>query len=104
MRERRSRLAFVRNAASLLRRKGLTGLILYWKYPTRDDRTNFSTFVNTMGIVFDQEELRVSVVTPGETAGRREGYHIPALYSRLDFLVEDTHGNVNSATFLVTTC
>ncbi|KAL1432893.1 hypothetical protein MTO96_001888 [Rhipicephalus appendiculatus] len=104
MRERRSRLAFVRNAASWSRRKGLAGLILYWKYPTLDDRTNYSTFVNTMRVVFDQEELRVSVVIPWETARRREGYHIPALYSRLDFVVVDTHRTVNPATFPVTTC
>ncbi|KAH6936535.1 hypothetical protein HPB50_018934 [Hyalomma asiaticum] len=104
MRERRSRLAFVRNAASWSRRKGLTGLILYWKYPTLGDRTNYSTFVNTMRVVFDQEELSVSVVIPWETARRRQGYHIPALYSRLDFVVVDTHRTVNPATFPVTTC
>ncbi|XP_037271153.2 chitinase-3-like protein 1 [Rhipicephalus microplus] len=104
MRERRSRLAFVRNAASWSRRNGLAGLVLYWKYPTRDDRTNFSTFVNTMRVVFDQEELRVSVVIPWEAARRREGYHVPALYSRLDFVIVDTHRTVNPATFPVATC
>ncbi|KAL3197271.1 hypothetical protein MRX96_014739 [Rhipicephalus microplus] len=104
MRERRSRLAFVRNAASWSRRKGLTGLILYWKYPTLDDHTDLSTFVNTMRVVFDQEELRVSVVIPGETARRREGYHIPAFHSRPDFLIVNTHRNVKPATFPVTTC
>ncbi|XP_065281580.2 chitinase-3-like protein 1 [Dermacentor albipictus] len=104
MRQRRSRLALVRNAASWSRRNGLAGLVLYWKYPTLEDRTNYSTFINTMRVVFDQEALRVSVVIPWETVRRRDGYYIPALYSRLDFVVVDTHRTMNPATFPVTTC
>ncbi|XP_050038806.1 chitinase-like protein 3 [Dermacentor andersoni] len=104
VREKRTRLAFVHNAAVWSRRMGLAGLILYWKYPTLRYRSNYSTFVNTMRIVFEHKGLRLSVVVPWETAKRRDGYFVPSLYNRLDLVVVDTHRTVDPASFPVTTC
>ncbi|KAH7954390.1 hypothetical protein HPB49_018192 [Dermacentor silvarum] len=73
VREKRTRLAFVHNAAAWSRRMGVAGVILYWKYPTVRYRSNYSIFVNTMRIVFEHKGLRLSVVVPWETATRRDG-------------------------------
>ncbi|XP_075742120.1 chitinase-like protein 3 [Rhipicephalus microplus] len=104
VREKRTRLSLVHNAASWSRRTGLAGLILYWKYPTLKHRSNYSTLVNTMRIVFENRGLRVSVVIPWETARRRDGYFLPSLYKRLDLVVVDTHHTVDPTSFPVTTC
>lgn len=104
VREKRTRLAFVHNAAAWSRRMGVAGLILYWKYPTVRYRSNYSIFVNTMRIVFEHKGLRLSVVVPWETATRRDGYFVPSLYNRLDLVVVDTHRTVDPASFPVTTC
>ncbi|KAL3213208.1 hypothetical protein MRX96_035554 [Rhipicephalus microplus] len=104
VREKRTRLSLVHNAASWCRRTGLAGLILYWKYPTLKHRSNYSTLVNTMRIVFENRGLRVSVVIPWETARRRDGYFLPSLYKRLDLVVVDTHRTVDPTSFPVTTC
>ncbi|KAK8767141.1 hypothetical protein V5799_006075 [Amblyomma americanum] len=104
MLDRKSRLEFVHNAAAWSRRTGLAGLVLYWKYPTLEDRSSYSAFVNTMRLVFQQESLHVSVVVPWETARRRDGYYVHALYTRLPFVVVDTHQTVDPMSFPVTTC
>ncbi|KAH7969371.1 hypothetical protein HPB52_017393 [Rhipicephalus sanguineus] len=104
VREKRTRLSLVHNAAAWSRRMGLAGLILYWKYPTLKYRSNYSTLVNTMRIVFENRGLRVSVVVPWQTAKRRDGYFLPSLYNRLDLIVVDTHRTVDPVSFPVTTC
>lgn len=102
--DKRSRLAFIHNAAAWSRRLGLAGLVLYWKYPTSDCRSNYSTFVNTMRVIFERDALRVSVVVPWEASKRRAGYYVHTAYSRLDFVVVDTHRTVDPASFPITTC
>ncbi|XP_077557855.1 chitinase-3-like protein 1 [Haemaphysalis longicornis] len=102
--DKRSRLAFIHNAAAWSRRLGLAGLVLYWKYPTIQHRSNYSTFVNTMRVMFDKEALRVSIVVPWQSSKRRDGYYVHTVYSRLDFVVVDTHRTVDPSSFPVTTC
>ncbi|KAH6937164.1 hypothetical protein HPB50_025810 [Hyalomma asiaticum] len=102
--EKRTRLSLVHNAAAWSRRVGLAGLVFYWKYPTLKYRSNYSIFVNTMRVVFENRGLRVSVIVPWETAKRRDGYFMSSLYSRLDLIVVDTHRTVDPVTFPVTTC
>ncbi|KAK8782314.1 hypothetical protein V5799_016347 [Amblyomma americanum] len=99
-----SRLEFVRNAAAWSRRMGLAGLVLYWKYPTLEDRSDYSAFVNTMRLTFQEEALHVTVVVPWQTARRRDGYYVHALYTWLHFVVVDTHQTVDPTSFPVTTC
>lgn len=102
--DKRSRLSLVHNAAAWAHRMGLVGLVLYWKYPTWEHRSNYSVLVNTMRLVFDREVLRLSVVIPWETGKRRDGYYVHSIYNRLDFVVVDTHRTVEPASFPVTTC
>lgn len=104
MHDKRSRLAFIHNAVAWCRRLSLAGLVLYWKYPTLQYRSNYSTFVNTMRVIFDRDALRVSVVVPWQGSKRREGYYVHTAYNRLDFVVVDTHRTVDPSSFPVTTC
>ncbi|XP_065312474.1 chitinase-3-like protein 1 [Dermacentor albipictus] len=104
MAERKSRAAFVHNAAAWSRRVGVAGLLLYWKYPPRQSRSVYNTFVNTMRNAFERDSLRLSVVVPWATTARLDGYDVRSLYGHLDFVVVDTHRTVDPRTFPVTTC
>ncbi|XP_077560551.1 chitinase-like protein 3 [Haemaphysalis longicornis] len=104
VRDKRSRLAFIHNAAAWTRRLGLVGLVLYWKYPTIECRSNYSTLVSTMRVIFERDAIRVSVIVPWQASKRRHGYNVHTTYSRLDFVVVDTHRTVDPSSFPVTTC
>ncbi|KAL1469671.1 hypothetical protein MTO96_040934 [Rhipicephalus appendiculatus] len=102
--DRKIRLAFFHNAVAWSRRMGVAGLLLYWKYPSRQSRSSYNTFINTMRAVFERESLRLSVVLPWAMATRRDGYVVRSLYSHLEFVVIDTHRTVDPRSFPVTTC
>ncbi|KAH7974202.1 hypothetical protein HPB49_012013 [Dermacentor silvarum] len=102
--DRKLRLAFFHNAVAWSRRMGVAGLLLYWKYPPRQSRSGYNTFINTMRAVFERDSLRLSVVLPWATTARRVGYVVRSLYAHLDFVVVDTHRTVDPRSFPVTTC
>ncbi|KAH7974918.1 hypothetical protein HPB49_021447 [Dermacentor silvarum] len=104
MADRKMRAAFVHNAVAWSRRMGVAGLLLYWKYPRRQSRSGYNSFVNTMRAAFERDSLRLSVVVPWATTARRDGYVVRSLYSHLDFVVVDTHRTVDPRAFPVTTC
>lgn len=82
----------------------MSGLVLYWKYPTETSRTNFSTLLNTMRIYFDKDKIRMTVVVPWNVVTRRHGYFVRSLFDRLDVVIVDSHRTVDSSSFPVTTC
>ncbi|CAN7996148.1 unnamed protein product [Ixodes hexagonus] len=104
VRSKKSRLAFIHNAVVWLRHVGLEGLVLYWKYPNVEVRTNWSTLINTMRVLFDKEGLQVTVMLPWRLSTRRQGYFEHSIYERLDVVLVDTHHTVEPSTFPVTTC
>ncbi|KAL3226512.1 hypothetical protein MRX96_004401 [Rhipicephalus microplus] len=75
--DRKMRLAFFHNAVAWSRRMGVAGLLLYWKYPPRQSRSSYNTFINTMRAVFERDSLRLSVVLPWAMTTRRDGYFVP---------------------------
>lgn len=101
---KRSRLGFIHNSIAWLHREGLDGLVLYWKYPDEGVRSNYSILINTMRVLFEPENLKVTVVLPWNPTIRWRGYFVNSLYKRLDHVLVDTHHTVNPATFPVTTC
>ncbi|XP_075553643.1 chitinase-3-like protein 2 [Dermacentor variabilis] len=104
IRTKKSRLTFIRKAAQWVRQRGLSGLVLYWKYPTETSKTNLSTLLNTMRIYFDKDKIRMAVVVPWNVVTRRHAYFVRSLFDRLDVVIVDTHRTVESSSFPVTTC
>ncbi|XP_075741141.1 endochitinase-like [Rhipicephalus microplus] len=104
IRTKKSRLTFIRKAVHWVQQRGLSGLVLYWKYPTETSRTNFSTLLNTMRIYFDKDKIRMTVVVPWNVVIRRHGYFVHSLFDRLDVVIVDSHRTVDSSSFPVTTC
>lgn len=104
IRSKRTRLSFIRNSVAWLRQMGLDGLVLYWRYPGLDVRSNFSILISTMQALFEKEGLNLSVVVPWNLVTRRHGYFEHTLYNRLDVVIVDTHRTIDPASFPVTTC
>ncbi|KAG0429909.1 hypothetical protein HPB47_023181 [Ixodes persulcatus] len=104
IRSKKSRLAFIHNAVAWLRHTGLDGLVLYWKYPDLEVRTNWSTLINTMRVLFDKEGFQVTVMLPWSQTTRRHGYFEHSIYERLDMVLVDSHHTVEPSRFPVTTC
>lgn len=104
IRDRRTRVAFVRNSAEWLHRNGFQGLLLYWKYPGAEHRVNFTVLLADLRNTYARDNLHVSVVLPLNTADRRKAYYVQSVYESLDVVLLDGHRAVNPSQFPFTTC
>ncbi|KAK8762622.1 hypothetical protein V5799_026111 [Amblyomma americanum] len=104
VKERRTRVTFVRNSAEWLRRNAFQGLLLYWKHPGPEHRVNFSVLMADLRNAYARDNLLTSVVLPLNTRLRRDSYYVQSLYENLDVVLVDGHRSVDPRHFPLTTC
>ncbi|XP_075396653.1 chitinase-3-like protein 1 [Tenrec ecaudatus] len=97
-----SRRTFIKSVPAFLRIYGFDGLDLAWLYPTRRDRSHFTTLVKEMKAEFAQEaklsgdeQLLLSAAMSAGRINLDLGYDIPQVSQHLDFInlmTYDFHG------------
>ncbi|XP_072142101.1 endochitinase-like [Dermacentor andersoni] len=104
VKERRTRVTFVRNSAEWLRRNAFQGLLIYWKYPSHEHRVNFTVLLADLRNSYARDGLLVSVVLPINTRLRRDSYYVQSVYENLDVVLVDGHRSVDPRHFPLATC
>ncbi|KAH9362498.1 endochitinase-like [Haemaphysalis longicornis] len=104
VKDRRTRVTFVRNSAEWLQRNAFQGLLLYWMYPAPEHRINFTVLLADLRNAYAREKLLVSAVLPVSTRQRRESYFVQSVYENLDVVLVDGHRSVDPHRFPITTC
>lgn len=101
---RQTRLAFIHNTIAWTKEQGFDGVVIYWRYPSVEARSNFSTLLITLQSLFHRQNLTVSIVVPWNHITRRNGYYSRSIYSRFKYVIVDSHRTVDPYMFAVTTC
>ncbi|XP_064454782.1 endochitinase-like [Ornithodoros turicata] len=101
---RATRLSFINSVIRWMKEHTFDGVVVYWRYPSADAKSNFSTFINTLQFLCNKVNLRMTLVIPWNLATRRRGYLARSVYAQMDYVIVDSHKTVDPRSFPVTTC
>ncbi|XP_064454684.1 chitinase-3-like protein 2 [Ornithodoros turicata] len=101
---RETRLSFIGHTIAWLREQGFDGVVLYWRYPNLEVRTNFSRLLTSAKSMFAKSNLIACVVLPWHSSVRQKAYYVESIFNNFDYVFIDSHRTVDPYLFPVTTC